>query len=588
MKELATIQTSVKPTVQEYTEYLSPIVVDIYCRVSTDDQEDNTSLNEQEKASRQYCKDNNLIVGKVHREVYSGYMYREREKLSLMRERYLSGKIQGVVVRTYDRLSRKEVHLGILLEEMEHQNIQLHCVKEVLEDTLVGRMTRLFLGFLAEWEWEKIRERTTTGRINAAKDGKVVGGCKLPYGWRWQMNAKGEKEKIVRHETHAWVVRWIVIKFVRGTSIIEITRQLSERGIPTPEGEEGAKWDRIMVRRILWNKRLTGRAQNFGNYPSKAKNPLEPADLPEGTHPPLISEGVFHKIQERLVRNKDESSRRSSRPEAFLLRAGYIRCGICGRKMNTRIDKNIKKHSMRPRKVQKTRNGELMPIDDSLRGTPIERLLYRCKSEDNRGETACCGQELPAKEVDAWTWGELQKLADHVDLIKTVIDLVASTNATESEARAIDASLAAWKQKAQNYLEDLEDVTLRGDSRASIRQSLNTANQHIEQLESERAIVLLGMIDYERERVAYMEILEWCQTVKESRGELTYQRKRDFLHMLGLVAIAKRDKEGKLDCKMEIELPKIQELIMQSTDFGDHYQAILYGSEHIALGAGSL
>ena len=267
-------------------------IVDIYCRVSTDPQEDNTSLDEQEAASRQFCKDNGLVVGMVHREVFSGYMYREREKLALMRERYLSGKIQGVVVRTFDRLSRKEVHFGILLEEMEHNGVQLYCVKEVLEDSIIGRLTRLFLGFLAEWEWEKIRERTTTGLINAAKEGRVVTGRKLPYGWRWQRNADGEKEKIVHHEHQVWVVRWMAIKYARGTSTLEIARQLTERGIPTPEGKAGSQWQPVMIRRILMCERLTGKAQVFGNHPSKAKNPLEPVELPEGTYPAIIQRGI--------------------------------------------------------------------------------------------------------------------------------------------------------------------------------------------------------------------------------------------------------------------------------------------------------
>jgi site-specific DNA recombinase len=449
------------------------IIVDIYCRVSTDPQEDNTSLDEQEAAGRQYCAEHNLAVGMVHREVFSGYVYREREKLALMRQRYLSGKTQGVVVRTYDRLSRKEVHFGILLEEMEHNHIQLYCIKEVLEDTMIGRMTRLFLGFLAEWEWEKIRERTTTGLINAAKQGKVVTGKKPPYGWRWMLNEKGEKVRIIHHEKQVWVVRWMAIKYARGTSTMEIARQLTARGIPTPEGEEGSKWEPIMIRRILLREQLIGKAHAFAYPHSKAKRPLDPVELPEGTYPAIISVELYLKIQERLQRNK---------------------------------------------------------------------------------------------EIDAWTWGELQKLADHIDVIKTAIELATNSNAMESDVRSIEASLKTWRQKTANYLEDLEDTTLRGDSRAVIRRSLDAANQQIEQLETERTQVLLGMIDREREKEAYKEILEWCQTVKESRGELTYQRKRDFLHVLGVVVIAKKDEEGKLDLQLEIELPEIRELIGQTGD----------------------
>lgn len=523
-------------------------LVDIYCRVSTDPQEDNTSLDEQENAGRKYCEENGLLVGMVHRETFSGYMYREREKLSLMRERYLSGKIEGVVIRTYDRLSRKEVHFGILLEEMEHNGIALHCVKEVLEDAIIGRITRMFLGFLAEWEWEKIRERTTTGRINKAKEGKIVGGRKLPYGWKWLLGETGEKERVIYNDEQIIIIHWLAKLYAEGVSTIELARQLTERGVPTPEGN-GA-WQPIMIRRILSNERLTGKGQNFGNHPSKAKNPLEPIELPEGTYPPIIGEELFRKCQDRLARNKDESARKSERPEEFLLRAGYVRCALCGRKMLSRIDRNKRKGY--PERIRSE-----------------DRLLYRCKSYDNLGhEMLCTGQEVLSKEVDAWVETQLVLLAEHTELIAKAIDLATNANAFEADAKAIDASLKIWEMKAQNYLDDLEDPTLRGDSRASIRHSLNMANQHIEQLKSERSQVLLGMIDREREKAAYNDILTWCQTVKEARGELTYQQKRDFLHVMGIVVIAGKDEGGKVDCKMEIELPEIRDLIGNTGNTG--------------------
>jgi len=47
------------------------VIVDLYCRVSTDPQEDNTSLDEQEAAGREYCRANGLIISQVHRETFS-------------------------------------------------------------------------------------------------------------------------------------------------------------------------------------------------------------------------------------------------------------------------------------------------------------------------------------------------------------------------------------------------------------------------------------------------------------------------------------------------------------------------------------
>ncbi len=162
----------------------------IYCRVSTDPQEDNTSLDEQEAAGRRYCEDNGLIVGMVHREVFSGYQYRERKGLEQMRVRYRDGKIQGVVIRTLDRLSRSQTHVAILMEEMEHYGVTLYSVKEVIDDTPMGKFARMVLAFVAEMEREKIMDRTITGKMNKARAGKVVSGIKPLYGWSGTIQAK--------------------------------------------------------------------------------------------------------------------------------------------------------------------------------------------------------------------------------------------------------------------------------------------------------------------------------------------------------------------------------------------------------------
>lgn len=59
------------------------------------------------------------------------------------------------------------------------------------------------------------------------------------------------------------------------------------------------------------------------------------------------------------------------------------------------------------------------------------------------------------------------------------------------EAKSIEASLVKWRAKAKNYLEDMDDETLTGESRASVRQALNNSNLVIEQLETEHAQVIL-------------------------------------------------------------------------------------------------
>jgi DNA invertase Pin-like site-specific DNA recombinase len=127
-------------------------IVDIYCRVSTDPQDDNTSHEEQERSAREYCRAQGFVVGIVHHETFSGFVYRERKKLTLMRERYREGKIQGVVVRTFDRLSRRQAHAAILMEEMDYHGVQFHCVMEPVntEDKAMEQFVRMILAFVAE------------------------------------------------------------------------------------------------------------------------------------------------------------------------------------------------------------------------------------------------------------------------------------------------------------------------------------------------------------------------------------------------------------------------------------------------------
>ena len=498
------------------------IVVDLYCRVSTDPQEDNTSLDEQEAAGRTYCEEHGLIIGMVHREVFSGYLYRERDKLSLLRERYREGTIHGVVIRTLDRLSRSQVHNAILMEEMEHHGITLHCVKEQIDDTPMGKFVRMVLAFVAEMEREKIMDRTVTGRINKAKEGKIVSGNKAPYGWQWVYDEQGNKT-VALHAEQAPTLQWMSEQYADGTAAYNLASQLNERGIPSPDG---VAWSDRTVTRLLFDTRITGKnAKQFAYQQRKTKQPLEPVDLPDGTYPAIISEELFARIQMRREMNKIGAIRANKEPERYLLRAGFVRCEWCQKPMMTTVHRG--KH------------------------------FYRCTK--SKGHT----NAILSEPLDARIWEWLQRLADYIDVIERAVALATSTNKIETDTAAIDNSIASWRQMAANYLKDLDNPTLVDESRTAILMRMNEANIMVAKLEGEKAQLKAGMIDKERERIAYEGILAWCRKVKEAREPLTYQQKRDFLHMLGAVVVVHNVKPyfENLVYHVELALPTIQELI---------------------------
>jgi len=505
------------------------IIVDGYCRISTDPQEENTSLDEQERCIREYCAEHGLIVGQIHREIWTGYQYRERKKLSIMRERYRDGKIQGVVIRTLDRLSRSQTHVAILMEEMEHYGVVMHSVKEVIDDTPMGKFARMVLAFVAEMEREKIMDRTMTGRTNAVKNGNMaaVSTHKLRYGFQWE---DATKTKIILSqveaapgETEADIVRWMAEQYAEGVGALNLEQTLNDRGIPGPKG---GPWRACTILRILQDRKITGtNAQVFVNKAPRYKTHHDTLDVPDGTYPQIISAELFNKIQHRMELNKLHASRSSRQPEEFLLRAGYIRCSLCGWGMGAKID------------------------------TRYNSLIYRCRQHGS----------IISKPLDAAIWAQIVVLADHVTLMEEAIELAKNDNKLKNDMAAIDASIARYEKQAENFFKDLQDPELTGDSRSVIRRQWNESLAMVRRLHGEKAQLQAGMVDKEREEAAYQEILDWCREVKEARNELSYQRKRDFLDMLGAVVTIIYDKEkgnqGRPKYDMRVRLPALQELI---------------------------
>lgn len=496
-------------------------VVDIYCRVSTDPQEDNTSLDEQENAGRVYCQEHGLTVGIVHREVFSGFQYRERQKLDLMRSRYRDGLITGVVIRTLDRLSRSQVHNAILMEEMEHYSVMLHCVKEKIDDTPMGKFVRMVLAFVAEMEREKIMDRSTMGRVSAAKAGKIVSGSKAPFGWDWKVDEQGKR--VVINEKQAAIVRCIAEQYASGVATNSILTLLNHEGVLSPDG---GKWNSTSILRLICDSRIIGKGRIFAYQKRKTKQPLDAIDLPDGTYPALIDEALFKRILERRAANQACAVRANSEPEQYLLRAGFVRCGYC--------------------------NKPMMAIKHR------QNYVYRCL----KGGTSH-GNAILAHSLDEAIWQWLQQLADHTDLIAKAVELATCSTKIQRDAEAIERSIEKWKAKAAHFLEDLEDSSLVGDTRTAIRNELNNAYKMIAKLEGERAQIMAGMIDKERERAAYQDILTWCKKVKTSREELSYQQRRDFLRMLGVMVLVENTYPfyEHLLYRIELALPTIQELI---------------------------
>ncbi len=117
--------------------------------------------------------------------VEDGYSGAELDRPALNRLRHAAreGKVDSVLVYDPDRLSRKLYHQMILAEEFEKQGIKLEFITQDMGTSPEDRMFFNMRGLIAEYEREKISERTMRGSREKARQGKVVSSGAVSFGF---------------------------------------------------------------------------------------------------------------------------------------------------------------------------------------------------------------------------------------------------------------------------------------------------------------------------------------------------------------------------------------------------------------------
>src|SRR5215208_2549604 len=180
--------------------------VHVYTRVSSQAQEDNTSLDTQEAACRAWAAERSLAVASVAHEVWSGGD-RHRPELDALLDRLTPGDV--VLAYALDRMSRSQIDTAILIDRIESAGARLELVTEDFERSATGTFLRNAKAFVAELEREKIRERTNRGKAARVADGKYPAVGRPPYGYRWRDPGLRQKTQLVPDETTAPIIQRI-------------------------------------------------------------------------------------------------------------------------------------------------------------------------------------------------------------------------------------------------------------------------------------------------------------------------------------------------------------------------------------------
>src|SRR5579859_1795496 len=435
----------------------------IYVRVSSEQQEDNSSLASQEAACAVYCETHGYAAAAVYRDVHTGSQWRERPGLHRLLIALRPDGVSVVVCYALDRLSRDQTHLGAIVDLLDDAGVRLEFVTENFEQSAVGTFIRSAKAFVAQVEREKIIARTGSGRTARVKAGKRLAGGKPPYGYQWTTVTK---EALTPEQSEKVIVRRIFAAAAAGCGPRVIANQLTAGGVPSPIGQ--ARWWHTTVRGVLRNPLYMGenRALRWQAVPTQKPRAgakrhhsgrirEDAAQIMLAPVEPLVSAATWRAAQATY-----RPAAPVSDPEAVTLR-GHVVCGGCGRAM-------------------------------ALYRYVDGRRAYRCA-----GEAGCLPRRsVAASAADAAAWQTAQRILLNPDLIRVQVEQRAQRDPVRDEIASLDRQLAKARRSQANRAFALGGVD-EPDAQAPLLAALKHDAALIRQLEAEKAELLTQRLDWE-------------------------------------------------------------------------------------------
>jgi DNA invertase Pin-like site-specific DNA recombinase len=328
-----------------------------------------------------------------------------------------TGVADAVLCWHTDRLHRSPVELEEYIEVCQPREIPTQTVKAGPLDlaTPSGRLMARQLGAYARFESEHHSDRAKRARLQAATDGRWLGGLR-PFGY----GADG----MTVIEAEAEAIRWMAAEVLAGTSLRAIARKLNTEGTFTSQGRP---WTPRAVAWLLRRPRNAGLSQHHGE-------PIGPARWPA-----ILDSDTWRGVV--AVLGDPARNTTTSRARRWLL-SGLALCGVCGEPVRSSVavwgDRRLPSYVCPANHVRRNAT----ELDDYVEAVMVERLSGPDAAEllgaDQTGDVAA----LHAK--DAGLRARLDELGRLFgDGLIDALQLASGTAAIRTQREDITAALAA-------------------------------------------------------------------------------------------------------------------------------------------------
>ena len=433
-----------------------------YCRVSTDKEEQENSLENQITYYKNKTENtpNWTLVDIFADFGISGMNDKNRIEFQRMIEMCNKGKIDLIITKSISRFARNTVDCLTHVRKLKANNIGVVFEKEGINtlDAVSETFLTWFSAF-AQAESESLSQNVTRGKRMGYKEGKFT----LPpflYGYD-----RGDGMNPIIIPEQATIIRKIFHMYLEGNSIRGIKKWLNENNIETPKGT--STWSASTISGILRNEKYKGDVLLQKSYTvdyltkTTAKNKGEVTQYYiENNHEGILSREIFDMVQDELQRRASlYSSKNPSRYSSKYALSGKVICGECGAKY---------------RRVTWSRNGN-------------KKIVWRCSERLKNGTKNCKNSPTILEEdihkaiLDSLK-DMLPKSDDIAKKVRNEIEAVLNKN-NDNNPQVVQRRIQSLKKETEilrNILKKTEDKEFYVDKIRNIESEILNLNKRLD------------------------------------------------------------------------------------------------------------
>jgi site-specific DNA recombinase len=521
----------------------------LYARVSTDEQaRSGYSLAQQTEALRAYAaREGYEVLEEVQDAGQSGASL-ERPGMDRVRDLVGAGGVSVVLAQDRDRFAREPAYHYLLRREFEEHGTKIRALNDRGDDSPEGELTDGILDQLGKYERAKISERSRRGKLQKARQGKVMAGPRVKYGFKLNASRDG---LLVDEEKMRVVTRIFRMVGTEGHSMNAVFKTFERERLPTPGGgkhsdraffriailddvykphtyqeveklvspEVAAGLDREKLYGIWWYNRLRVRtrqvsepSENGRRYRREARFTVKPKE--EWVAVPVPYAGIPREVVDAArAAIKDNRVPSKARRRFWELSGGILRCAECS---HTTANHSVRANS----------------------GTHYHHYYY-CRNHHKHGDAECMHRKNHrALDIEGRVWDLISGLLKDPERLRAGLDEMIEAERAgmrgdpEVEALGWLDKIAALDSKRSRYQDMAAEGHITFDELGAKLRELEgqrtTAEEELDSLQMHRA----RLEDLERDRETLLE--EYAGMVPEALDGLTGEERHQVYRMLRL------------------------------------------------------